>query len=1055
MPNANTDLHVSSPSEASGRSVDTPRQANPLRKIPRLENRGSVSELVTIELCAGSAAYSATLKALGFQVIPIDHRFNEHQQKTRCVVIDLSADDAWDLVEKILDSGHVHSVHLGPPCGTASAARNRPIPFALRAQGAPCPPPLRSEQYPLGLPHLTKTQLRRVVTANKIYWLCSKVIQKCILLRIIVSMENPLNSLLWLVPWIAALLQLPELEFIVLDNCMFGSSRNKSSAFLCTKGVFSSMAVRCDRKHTHRQWQLKWTEGKWKFDTAEEAEYTKELCDALAACVLAAAVAKNYVPLPLEVGDDMNEVQKRLWLRATTGKLPRGRRLPQIVSEFASVEEWDEHRGPLNKNNRLIRQFHRKGVNSGSDELIRIVGTWRSPQDYIHKALEVEHPTDSTSAIPDIIRNAVFKILTLGPSLLVKTRIVELQVIQRMAADCKQENDQMLQQVSENNRPILATKNIALLDKLIRETGYQDTDLCADILRGFDVVGKTNRSNVLPSKLVVATMSAKELKQNSSWTRKVTLAKCRASGDVELDKEVYEQTVEQRRMKWIRGPYAETQIQHMFPDGWVPICRFGLRQSNKIRVIDECRGPAINFALSTCEKLQLMDIDDYVAITKFVYRSTDHGSREVLVELSDKTELRGHLHSDWGAPESMNWQGRTLDLRDAYKNLANSDETKFAAVLATYNPNMDMVELDVSDVLMFGSTAAVYAFNRVARTIWHIATVKLGIVITQFYDDYPGLEPEKTSCTARSAFQALLSILGWRWADGNKNPPFQHTFSQLGVLVDLRQLPLGKTIIQNKPSRVEAVSAEIDMHLEKSELSYSSAAELHGKLQYCESQCFGRVAVPALRILRERADSKSNYKKLNADLEWALRFLKEHLRTSKPRVITACVSEKAIVIFTDGSSEGEKHLWGIVVFGLTARPLVAGGSVDERLVKTWKSEQSQIINQVELYPVILLREHLGAALDGRKLLYFIDNDAAKDSLVKADSDSRWTTKLIRKFYDQERRYPSFPWFSRVPSYSNPADLPSRGGVLEAAKLLIADVFEPKQLEQSVVDELVS
>ena len=124
------------------------------------------------------------------------------------------------------------------------------------------------------------------------------------------------------------------------------------------------------------------------------------------------------------------------------------------------------------------------------------------------------------------------------------------------------------------------------------------------------------------------------------------------------------------------------------------------------------------------------------------------------------------------------------------------------------------------------------------------------------------------------------------------------------------------------------------MHLEKSELAYSSAAELHGRLPYCESQCFGRVAVPALRILRERADSKSNYKKLNADLEWALRFLKEHLRTSKPRVITACVSGKAIVIFTDGSSEGEKHLWGIVVFGLTARPLVAGGSVDERLVKT-------------------------------------------------------------------------------------------------------------------------
>ena len=1021
------------------------------RKEPRLSNLRTISECVTIEFCAGSAGLSAVLKQAGLQVIPIDHGGNTHKQKTRCVVIDLSSDDAWNLVETILRSGKVLYCHLGPPCGTASAARNRPVPQYLVAQGAPSPPPLRSQEHPLGLPGLKPKQLARVVTANKIYLLCSKVVRLCLQLNIIFSLENPLNSLFWSIPFIAELFSLKGVEFIVLDNCMFGSDRNKASGFMCTDGVFTSMAVRCNGKHVHAGWQLKWIDGQWKFDTALEAEYSLELCQALIACVLAEATKRGIAPQPDSIQGVLSERQRKLWLRATTGKLPRGKTLPQLISEFHFVEEWPNNERTIAKHQKLIRQFYRKGENGGQDELCRIVGTWREPEKFVEEALALQHPVDSTSHVPDILRKAIFDIMTLGPCGITKSRILALKQISALCPSLDRSKDQV---IHPNNRKILSSLNIGLLENLIAETGYPDTHLCSDIRNGFDVVGEARSSGALSTKIVPASMTPDELRRNSRWTRKVTLARCKSSGDKRLDEEVYKQTEEQRSKAWIRGPFTIDELERLFPAGWIPICRFGLVQGPKTRVIDECRGPSINFALTTHDKLNLMDIDDFMALIKLIFRAVDVSSGEVAMPMEDGSILRDKVHPDWGKPNELNWLGRTLDLADAYKHLCNSESTKFAAVLATFNPHSGSFELDISDSLMFGSTAAVYGFNRVARAIWFLAVSKLHLVLTQFYDDFPGLEPSRTSRSAKVAFQAFLKLLGWEWSAGNKDLEFDELFSQLGVQVDLSDFAAGVVRIHNKPSRIESIEESIRSHLRNSSLSSSEASELHGKLQYCECQHFGRAAVPALRIIRSRADSRSIYTRINGELEWALKFMIEYLRVAKPRRITAPTVELPVCVFTDGSSEKDNHLFGIVIFRLEAKPLVAAGRVYTEIMKVWLSGQKQAINQIELFPVVLLREHFGCRLDGKKVLYFIDNDAARGSLIRGDSDAPLTTRIIRLFYEQEMRWPTFPWFCRVPSFSNPADLPSRGGLEEAASILGATVFEPKLLSPETMSKLI-
>jgi len=188
-------------------NVSTQESAN----VQKLKNSVSISELVCVELCAGSAGLSSELKAVGFQVLPVDHAANAHQQKVRIIAIDLTSSGAFALVAQILRSGKVIYCHISPPCGTASAARNRPVPLALRKKGAPSPPPLRDAEYPLGFPWLTGQNLQRVTAANCIYLLCYKVALLCVSLNIVFSLENPLNSLFWSIPYVMKLFKMKEL----------------------------------------------------------------------------------------------------------------------------------------------------------------------------------------------------------------------------------------------------------------------------------------------------------------------------------------------------------------------------------------------------------------------------------------------------------------------------------------------------------------------------------------------------------------------------------------------------------------------------------------------------------------------------------------------------------------------------------------------------------------------------------------------------------------------------------------------------------------------------
>ena len=142
-----------------------------------------------IELFAGRASLSRAAIQSGLRVISIDHEVV--QPFAPIVTLDLTSSSGQKILWDVLTSPGVEAVHLGLPCCTSSRARERPIPREMRLAGVPEPPPLRSAEFPLGIPGLAHHHQRRIDSANCLYALAIEIILWCHRHKVVISIENP------------------------------------------------------------------------------------------------------------------------------------------------------------------------------------------------------------------------------------------------------------------------------------------------------------------------------------------------------------------------------------------------------------------------------------------------------------------------------------------------------------------------------------------------------------------------------------------------------------------------------------------------------------------------------------------------------------------------------------------------------------------------------------------------------------------------------------------------------------------------------------------------
>ena len=102
---------------------------------------------------------------------------------------------------------------------------------------------------------------------------------------------------------------------------------------------------------------------------------------------------------------------------------------------------------------------------------------------------------------------------------------------------------------------------------------------------------------------------------------------------------------------------------------------------------------------------------------------------------------------------------------------------------------------------------------------------------------------------------------------------------------------------------------------------------------------------------------------------------------------------------------------------------------------------SSIICEAELCAAILAMVLWKDVLCRRPVIAYIDNNSAQDVLRSGLARNRVAIALTKFYLTVESLSRSYPWFTRVPSPSNCADLHSRKSILEWRGLRASDHCE--------------
>ena len=340
--------------------------------------------------------------------------------------------------------------------------------------------------------------------------------------------------------------------------------------------------------------------------------------------------------------------------------------------------------------------------------------------------------------------------------------------------------------------------------------------------------------------------------------------------------------------------------------------RFGIIQGNKLRPIDDCRESGLNEVYEVRNGLDLHDVDVMAAAARLAMRAS--AGRVSIYEPCGEQPLEFTIHASWLSELKSGWVGRRLDLKAAYKQIPLAPSSRSMAVVCVFRPGCPgKPGLFQTNVLPFGATASVFAFNRIARGLWHAAAYFLHLVMGNYYDDYPSIEPKATAEAALACQNFFFKLLGWEVAAGDKCLAHAEEFELLGVIFKLAiGEPIPRIVISNKPGRCREISVELTQISSSRLASRRRCAQLAGKLQFMRGQVQGYVVQPAVAVLNALVCSRSPTPRLTNEARSTLQALAAYIVRAPPRTLTTVQNAKPILIFTNGACEVDGDTYGIV-----------------------------------------------------------------------------------------------------------------------------------------------
>ena len=1008
---------------------------------------------------------STCLQSLGLRSsFGVDHKRQRHAGKI--LVADLTTKTGQDLCWSWIMSPSCMGVFCAPPCGTCSRARGIPIQLSngLKIAG---PQPLRTDQQPDGVTHMSYVNRQRVSQANILYKFVTKVALFCIEVGMLVVIENPRSSLYWKTSFFAPLKRL--LTFTAHQACAYGSERPKWTALAHNTRALLHLNKCCpgiSKAHRHKPWGMVYSKDSGrKFSTSEETAYPMPLAYSMAYFIAQELIAMGWKPPAIEFAspDTMNYQH----LRAVVGQQPKASKIPPLLSEFAHVLPIaSSHSPPVSPGQQLKATWNgapvgsrllsrpplrlKRGNNLGdnnfgtnslgvnnsegdsnaSADLVEpttfFFGVYRTCDEFVKDAVRAGHPIGKQTKLPAALQEAVDFVSSNTIYEVAKHRHDTLAFWLERAKSLSANETKVHDDLHPSLKRILEPKRLLLWKEMLQFYGYPDQEVFEEVTGGTRLAGAAPIVPSFEPCFKPAKLTLQELEGTAKTSRAALLATVRSTGDAEIDETVFQKTLEELECGWLEGPISFSDL----PDNAVVSRRFGIRQTSgdtiKIRLIDDFSASGVNDTVQVESAARLHTLDVAAALCM------------ELLKVSGNQQ----------------WLGKTIDLSSAYRQLGISPESKWVSYIAVFDPKTRRPAFFALKALPFGASNSVYSFLRVAHSLWWLGCKALRLIWSNFFDDFITLARSQEAELVEITAQQFFKLLGWAVSSGEKDQPFHQTFKALGVEIDCTKWTSGIVSFANTSKRVEELVATIDKILASGIMSSQEALVLRGRMQFAKAQIWGRASKLCLNAVTSHA-----YHSMGSELDThtfdCLIAFRECLRTSRPREITP-LWDVPFFLFTDASFNPEEEDWPCGLGGVLVNS--CGQQVSAFSLPLMPAdlsvlgypEKSTVIFEAELLALIVALIIWRKILRHRPCVAYIDNNSTRDVSISGTARTQPGRSLVSQLLEAEDVGGILAWYTRVPSSSNIADAPSRGkddGIV--TKLL------PVELVRLVVNKCLS
>ena len=944
-----------------------------------------------IEICSGTGGLTAQLRLHGLPgSFGVDHIVKAGCKAPICK-LNLEKEDNIALVLEWVRHHKCKYVHLGVPCGTASRAREIPLPGG--------PYPLRSPEHPDGLPNLSQRDQERVHKANLVYAAACRIILACHASGTAWTLENPTNSLFWLTSFWRCVMKQTDPWYATFHSCMYGGARAKSTTLAGSMAKLTTLSVDCDKQHKH----LPWGKTSTGFATAEETEYPLGLCLALAQ-VVQEELGLTATP-PLTSPDKRARAATFKQTKKSLAFMPDYSHVEtakfQTQPTFAIKDKLPHAVGDVPQHARILRITTPKmgGSSGGCDEYEVAFGVPWTEENFLEEVFRRGHPASLFDSVSDTMRAAITANASLRPEAIISYRAKWLKKWMDRANDLKAQESKLREGISEQKKSILKGKRLALFEEILTAEGYPDHLLPRDTLNGFDLVGMCGNSPALPDDFQPASLSVEDLASNAWRSNKAILHSTKSSGCPLVDAELWFKTCEEEKKGWL------TRFQKAPQDGGRVSRRFGIVQGSKVRPIDNYSESQVNDAATITNKCTVDGVDTIAAMASALMKDLKAASRS------------SELH------------GAALDLKSAYRQLPVSDSSLRWARIAAYNPDSKETVCFQQYTLPFGARGSVVAFLRCARALQWLAH-KLYIVCSCYFDDYVCISPVELAANTEATMKCLLQLLGWEFdGDGEKSDSMTSTVSALGVVVTLSRSRDGVIEIENTEKRKKEIAKTIAELLVSGKITVPEASSLKGRLGFAEGQLFGRVTRKLIGELGRYIHNPPLDMTLVPSAVDSMSVVKSRILSARARTVDTS-SDQVYFLFTDAcfaSEDGEGGLGAVLFNPAGTVEKWFGCRVQREVCDSISSEgQKQIIGELETLAVLVALQLWGPELRSKHLMTFIDNEGCRYLILRGRAENKNLSKLVHQIARSEEDSSLFIWYARVPTECNIADAPSRG-----------------------------